>query len=203
MRRLVLAATLLALALTGCASDTEPGLLPGGADVEVDTAHLQQLKAEAGVEDCAPGNGEPVDGGLPDVTLPCLGGGPEVDLSTLRGPLVVNLWAGWCAPCRKELPIYQAFHEKYDGRVGVLGIDYNDTQPGAALELVQQTGVTYPLLADPQTKLDGEDPLPRIPGLPMLVLVDEDGVVAHQEFVVIERLTQLERLVEEHLGVRT
>jgi thiol-disulfide isomerase/thioredoxin len=201
MRGLALAAA-AALLLTGCASDPDAGLLPGSPEVDVDTPHLRQLKSEAGVEDCVPGTSEPVADGLPEVTLPCLGGGPEVDLSSLHGPLVVNLWAGWCGPCRQELPIYQRFHEKYDGRVDVLGIDYNDTQPGAALELVQQTGVTYPLLADPGSLLDGESPLPRIPGLPMLVLVDADGVVVHQEFVVIRRLGQLEGLVEEHLGVR-
>lgn len=201
---LTAAAALLAVLLGGCASGTEsPGLLPGDAKVDVDTPHLRSLKAEAGVADCAPGTGTAMPGGLPEVTLPCLGGGPEVDVSTLRGPLVVNLWAGWCGPCRDELPIYQAFHEKYDDRVGVLGIDYNDTQPGAALELIQHTGVTYPLLADPQSLLDGADPLPRIPGLPMLLLIDEGGTIAHQEFVVIKDLVQLEELVEKHLGVRT
>jgi thiol-disulfide isomerase/thioredoxin len=201
MRRIVLVAAAL-LAVAGCAADRDPGLLPAGQQVEVDSPHLRELKSEAGVEACTPGSGEPVEGGLPEVSLPCLGGGPDVDLSSLRGPLVVNLWAGWCAPCREELPIYQQFHEKYDGRVDVLGVDYNDTQPGAALELVQQTGVTYPLLADPETRLDGRDPLPRIPGLPMLILVDRNGRVAHREFVVIKRLAQLERLVDEHLGVR-
>lgn len=195
-------AVLLVLAvLVGCAPGSDAGSSPGQAKVDVDTPHLRQLKTEAGVEPCVGGGAEPVADGLPEVTLPCLGGGPAVDLSSLRGPLVVNLWAGWCAPCREELPIYQAFHEKYAGRVPVLGIDYNDTQPGAALELVQQTGVTFPLLADPQTALDGADPLPRIPGLPMLVLVDESGEVEHFEFVQITSLRQLEDLVVEHLGV--
>lgn len=191
----------LAVLLLGCAPGSDSDAGPGDAKVDVDTPHLRELKAEAGVEPCVDGTGESVEGGLPEVTLPCLGGGPAVDLSSLRGPLVVNLWAGWCAPCREELPIYQAFHEKYDGRVPVLGIDYNDTQPGAALELAQQTGVTFPLLADPGTALDGAGSLPRIPGLPMLVLVGESGEVEHFEFVQITSLAQLERLVEEHLGV--
>ena len=45
----------------------------------------------------------PVDGGLPDVTLPCLGGGRDVRLAGLRGrPMMINIWAQWCEPCRAE-----------------------------------------------------------------------------------------------------
>jgi thiol-disulfide isomerase/thioredoxin len=200
-----LAAAGAMVALIGCAPESGDGggglPAPGRADIAVDTAELRELKREAGVEPCEPGRGNPVDGGLPEVTLPCLGGGEDVDVSTLRGPLVVNLWAVWCGPCRRELPIYQEFHERYADRVDVLGIDYQDAQPGAALELVRETGVTYPLLADPQTDLSRQEPLPNIQGLPFLALVDEEGVVTHQEFVEIRSLGQLEGLVEEHLGV--
>jgi thiol-disulfide isomerase/thioredoxin len=196
-----LAAT--AALLTGCASDPDGGLVPrpGPARIDVDTPELRQLKAQAGVEDCVPGDGSPIEGGLPEVSLPCLGGGPDVDLSRLRGPLVVSLWASWCSPCRREMPVLQAFHEEYGGQVPVLGIDYEDPQTSSAMDLVRDTGVTYPLLADPQADLNGAAPLPRLQGLPFLALVDEDGTVAHQEFVVLESRQQLVDLVDEHLGV--
>ena len=42
---------------------------------------------------------------------------------------MINLWASWCAPCRDELPHYQAFAEKYAGKVDVLGIDFQETRP--------------------------------------------------------------------------
>jgi thiol-disulfide isomerase/thioredoxin len=200
-RALTLVCLLLALA-TGCAGDEGGGLLPGPPDVDVDTAELRQLKAEAGVADCVPGTADPVDDGLPDVTLPCLGGGPDVNLSTLRGPLVVNLWASFCGPCRTELPIYQKFSEQYAGRVGVLGIDYNDTQAEKALSLIKDTGVTYPLLADPATDMVGKGAFQRIIGLPVLALVDEHGDVVFQEPLEIKSLRQLEELVADHLGVR-
>ena len=204
MRRafLALVAVLVcALMATSCASDQTPGLLPGPPDVDVDTAELRQLKADAGVADCVPGTADPVDDGLPDVTLPCLGGGPDVNPSTLRGPLVVNLWASFCGPCRKELPIYQEFSEKYAGRVAVLGIDYNDTQAELALSLINDTGVTYPLLADPATEMVGKGAFQRIIGLPVLALVDEQGEVVFQEPLQIKSLSQLEELVADHLGV--
>ncbi len=131
---------------------------------------------------------------LPDVTLQPLSAGEPVELSSLRGPLVVNLWASWCAPCKRELPQYQAFAEKYAGRVDVLGVDFQETRPAAARRLARVTGVDYPLLVDPDGRL-------RAVGLPKLILVDEDGTVAHEEYVEIESLAQLEQLVEKHLGV--
>jgi thiol-disulfide isomerase/thioredoxin len=115
--------------------------------------------------------------------------------------MVVNLWASWCGPCREELPILQRFSQEYDGRVAVLGIDYEDVQPKAALELARDSGVTYPLLADPQASLSGAAPFPALRGLPFLALVDADGDVVHSEFVAIGSTSELERLVEEHLGV--
>jgi thiol-disulfide isomerase/thioredoxin len=190
-----------ALLAVGCAGDRSPGLLPGPPDVDVDTPELRRIKADAGVADCVPGTADPVDDGLPDVTLPCLGGGPDVNLSTLRGPLVVNLWASFCGPCRRELPIYQQFSEKYAGRVDVLGIDYNDTQAELALSLIKDTGVTYPLLADPATEMVGKGAFQRIIGLPVLALVDAEGAVVFQEPLEIKSLRQLEELVEDHLGV--
>ena len=192
----VLAAVLV---LTGCGSAADVAL-PGPAKIDVDTAHLRQMKAQAGVEDCVPSHEDHAGGGLPAVTLPCFGGGPDVDLGALRGPMVVNLWASTCGPCRHEMPILQDFHEQYGDRVQVIGIDYQDVQTEAAMELVRQTGATYPLLADPQSELSGAAPFPVLRGLPFLALVDAKGRVVHQEFTVVESRQQLVSLVNRHLG---
>lgn len=199
MRRIVVA-LVAGLVLTGCGGAEDPGLVPTRAQIDVDTPELRQMKQAAGVEACAPGDGDPVDGGLPDLTLPCFGGGHDVDLSSLRGPMVVNVWASWCGPCRQEMPILQDFHERYGDRVRVLGIDYQDVQTDAAMDLVRQTGATYPLLADPQSDLSGAAPFPALRGLPFLALVDADGRVAHQEFTIVESRQQLVELVNRHLG---
>jgi thiol-disulfide isomerase/thioredoxin len=129
---------------------------------------------------------------LPDVTLAALQGEETLDLSTLRGPMVINLWASWCTPCRRELPLYQAYSKKYAGKVRVLGIDFQETQKGKARDLIRDTGVTYPLFSDPDGRL-------RAIGLPKLILLDEQGRVAHEEYVEITSLAQLERLVDTHL----
>jgi cytochrome c biogenesis protein CcmG/thiol:disulfide interchange protein DsbE len=130
---------------------------------------------------------------LPEVTLAAFGQGDPLDLAKLKGPAVLNVWASWCGPCRKELPHYQAFAQKYAGKVRVLGVDFQDTRADAARALVRRTGVTYPLFADPEGTM-------RARALPELILVGADGKVAYRQFVQIESLGQLERLVEKHLG---
>lgn len=197
MRRVVLA-LLSALLLAGCAGQgVQPGLRAhSGSGVDVDTPALRQVKAAAKVEPCRPGRSS---GQLPARTLPCLGGGPDVDLSTLRGPLVINLFAQWCGPCRTEMPFYQELHRKGRGTVKVLGIDYLDTQPAAALDLAKKTGVTYPLLADPDGVLRRDL---KIRGLPGVVLVGKDGRVVDVEFRVVRSYAELRDLVQQQLDVR-
>ena len=56
------------------------------------------------------------------------------------------------------------------------------------------SGVTYPLVTDPDGKL-------RTQALPKLILVDREGRVAHEQYVEITSVAQLERLVETHLKV--
>lgn len=190
------------LTASACAPAVE-GHSGNGSDpasrVQVDTPALRTLKQAAGVEACRPGHGAPVSEGLADLTLPCLGGGPDVDLSALRGPMVVNLWAQWCTPCRTELPIYERLHEEAGDRLKVLGIDYQDTQPKAALELVRDSGVTYPLLADPGSLLEAAY---HLRGLPFVLFVDSRGRVTEQQYVAIDSYDQLRDLVAEHLGIR-
>ena len=174
---------------------------PASSGVDVDTAALRAAKRAAGVEDCPPGTapGPARHDPLPAVTLHCLGGGPDVRLDRLRGPLVINLFAQWCGPCREELPYYAELHRKAKGTVKVLGIDYLDTQPAQALALVKASGVTYPLLADPDGALRADF---RIRGLPGVVLVNRDGSVTDVRFEVMRSYGQLRGVVQRGLNVR-
>ena len=144
---------------------------------------------------------EGTDQGLPDVTLADFRGDAAVDLAGLDGPMVINLWSSICKPCRDEMPILEEFHQAHGDVVEVVGIDYQDPQRSAAVELVRDTGVTYRLLADPLGELNSADPFPNVMGLPFLALVDEDGTVVHMEYGEVESLGELEDLVDEHLDL--
>lgn len=131
---------------------------------------------------------------LPDATLqPLRSTDRPVALGDLRGPMVVNLWAQWCGPCKDELPYYQRFHEQHP-KVAMLGIDWQDTQPTRAIALARESGLTYPLVRDPQRVIAGR-------GLPQLLLIDAQGRIAYREYVEITSTAQLEDLVRTHLGV--
>lgn len=138
---------------------------------------------------------------LPEVTLVGFDSAEKVDLSTLKGPLVVNLWASWCGPCQRELPVLAEFEQEHGDQVAMLGINFQETMPEKAARFIAQSGVTYELLADPEGTVSDSPPFPFLQGLPFLAFVDADGVVTHMEFEEIDSVVELEGLVEEHLDV--
>ena len=180
LRGRLVAALLLAVRLRP--GDSAADLVPGPGPGEDRRRHpeLRELKDAAGVEDCAPGDGRPVDGGLPDVTLPCLGGGRDVDLSSLRGPLVRQPLGVLvrAVPHGDAGPPGLPRAVRRPGRV--LGIDYEDPQTGAAMELRRATGRDLPAARRPAERAPGQGAVPGPDGLPFFALVDADGEVAHR-----------------------
>ena len=191
MRR-VLLALVAVLALAGCDRSITPP--PVETRVDVDTPALRALKSKAGIEDCPTVQGS---SDLPQQELACLGGGRAVDLSRLDGPAVVPLWASWCVRCRKELPIYQRLFEQAGEKVAVLGVDYQDTQPDAAIRLLRKAGATFPVVADPGGVLADSY---RVRGLPAVAWVSEDGSVVLDN-ARIDTWDDLVTLVSDRLGV--
>lgn len=183
--------------LTGACSGGLPDPIapPAESRIDVDTPELRAAKADLGIDPC------PAAGGLsdlPDVTLPCLGGGREVTLASVPGPAVVNLWASWCGPCKKELPLLARLHREAGDRLTVLGVDYQDAFPEAAVELLASSEATYAQLADPGGSL--ADVL-RIRGMPGTLYVDADGVATFVNLP-FHDYDELLGLVTEHTGVR-
>ena len=202
MTRALLATVVLAGLLASCgvgtAGDRVGGSGPGGGEDGPAASAPADLVAAAGLDRCPVSDPDVAarPDGLPDLVLPCLGEGPDVRLAGLRGrPLVVNLWASWCPPCREELPAFADLAAT--GAVDVLGIDVED-DPGAALTLLTEIGVGYPSVRDDASATQA--PL-RWTGLPMTLLVDADGVVVHEVRGAVPDRAELDALVAEHLGV--
>jgi cytochrome c biogenesis protein CcmG/thiol:disulfide interchange protein DsbE len=198
-------AVVLALLLAGCSQASDAGgrvtPSPTGTPISGPVASAPaDLVAAASLVDCPESDPE-VEvraDGLPDLTLACLGDGPAVRLAGLRGrPLVLNLWASWCEPCRSELPLFADLAGSAGSSLRVLGISVQD-DPGAALSLLTDTDVHYASMRDDDAGTKA--PL-RWTGLPMTLFVDADGVIRHTQRGEITSEEQLRGLVQEHLGV--
>jgi cytochrome c biogenesis protein CcmG, thiol:disulfide interchange protein DsbE len=71
----------------------------------------------------------------------------------LRGhPVVINVWAAWCGPCRVELPVVQQASLNWGKQVAFLGVDLKDNR-GDAQKLLRQIPLTYPSYEDPDGKV--------------------------------------------------
>lgn len=206
MRRPLVAAVTVGVLLAGCSvpgSAATPARPSGPVTgTNPNTPELVAAREAAGIEDCpAPApEAQPQPYGLPDVTLPCLGSDRSVNLARLRGkPMVVNVWATWCGPCRAEAPFLREFAADAKGKVRVMGIDYTDPYPADALEFARRSGWRYPHLSDPDGVLAHQM---QIPGIPLTLLVSADGRVVYRHTGVLRSAGQIEELARDHLGVK-
>jgi thiol-disulfide isomerase/thioredoxin len=117
----------------------------------------------------------------PDFTLETAAGEP-VRLSELRGqPVLINLWASWCTPCRAEMPVLERAYQEYRGR-GFTLLAVNATVQDsrqAALAFAQENGLTFPILLDADGRVSE---LYALRALPTSFFVNADGAI--QEVVV-------------------
>jgi cytochrome c biogenesis protein CcmG, thiol:disulfide interchange protein DsbE len=179
-----------ALALRDDARDPSPSV-PAAAPAP----ELTALRTAAALEPCPAGLGPQ----LPDLSLPCLGGGPDVDLRSAPPgrPTLVNVWASWCAPCADEVPELVAFHERAGDRVGLVGVLTTDVVE-RGLAFSADFGMRWPSVVDD----DGEVLRAFRPGPPVTLFLDADGRVVHTRSGAFRDLAEVEQLVAEHLGVR-
>lgn len=193
-------AFLLALLLAGCAP--APAAQPTPAYTPATEAQVLAARKAAGIADCPVSDPDvPArDDGLPDLTLDCLGGDSTVRLAGLRGrPMVINLWAQWCPPCREEAPYLRKYAEASKGKVLLLGLNSDDPRPELAVEFASLVGWTYPQLVDADKRLNEKI---TMPGLPLTILVNADGKVVYTVVGKLQSYDQLVQLTRDELGVK-
>jgi thiol-disulfide isomerase/thioredoxin len=137
--------------------------------------------------------------GLPPLTLRCLGTGPAVRISDLRGtPMVLNIWAAWCSNCAEEAPLLRALHDKAGSKLRFFGIHYQANR-GYGLASARDFGVFYPSVQD----ADGASTIKalRAPAPPETWFVTADGRVAYRHRGVLTSQRQLDSYVATYLGL--
>ncbi|MGD0502580.1 MAG: TlpA disulfide reductase family protein [Steroidobacteraceae bacterium] len=114
----------------------------------------------------------PVGANLPDAALQGLNG-PSRALSSFRGrPLLINVWASWCGPCKQEMASLErlAWQERYFAIIGISTDDYADKAQG----LLKNTNATISHFIDHDLQMEN---MLGASHLPLTVLIDANGRV--------------------------
>ena len=115
----------------------------------------------------------------PDFTLEDMDG-ESYKLHDYRGKVVlVNFWATWCPPCRKEMPALEALYKKLDGdSFAVLAVNQWE-DPDHVFAYTGELNVfpTFPILFDPESKISADY---GVKGLPTSFLIDKEGRLAYR-----------------------
>jgi peroxiredoxin len=120
-----------------------------------------------------PGIGKPA----PDFAL-ATPGGEVVRLTDFRGKIVIlNFWATWCIPCRKEFPELVKTYDP-NGDIVVVGVDLQEND-GGVRDFAEQYGAKYPIVIDKDAKVADSY---RLLGLPSTYFIDKEGVLRAQQF---------------------
>lgn len=114
--------------------------------------------------------------------------GRTLSLADYKGKvLVINFWATWCPPCRREIPdLVDAYAELKGRGLEIIGLSVDDTTGPELLDWIREKGVTYPVaLATPEIVAAYE------PGdyIPATIIVDRKGLIRFRRSELMDKAT--------------
>ncbi|HPW16961.1 MAG TPA: TlpA disulfide reductase family protein [Candidatus Aminicenantes bacterium] len=136
---------------------------------------------------CATPAKEAAAAAAPDFAITDLEG-KTLSLASYRGKvLVLNFWATWCPPCRREIPDFiEAYRELQGEGLEILGVSVDEMTAGALRDWARRTGINYPVaLATPEIVRAYE------PGdyIPATIVVDRKGFIRHRQSSLMDKAT--------------
>lgn len=141
----------------------------------------------------------PADRGKPITFTGTSDGGDQVSSADFLGQvLVVNFWAGYCAPCRVEAPELEKLAKKWDGNgAAFLGVNTYDEAP-TAQAFARTYGVTYPSIIDAKTGAVQLAFAGNVPpsALPTTIVLDSQGRVAARILGQLEAASILDAIIK-------
>ena len=133
--------------------------------------------------------------------MPCLDGSSEINYHSIKGPIVINVWASWCTGCKEEMPYFVDLYAKAifkSGEIKLLGIDVDEKNGDSGPNFIKSHGMSWPHLED----TDSRSKLVFGPGVPVTYFLDESGEVIHKHIGAYQSKSQLYEAVEKYFGVK-
>lgn len=133
---------------------------------------------------------------LPDQMLPGLDGKQHSLQEWTNKPLLLNFWATWCTPCRKEMPELALWQNEFSGQnLQIIGIAIDEAD--SVKQFLKTVPVNYPILLAPDTGTQLSFTLGNQMGvLPFSVFVDPDGLVTETHIGVLHKHMLKQWLIE-------
>ena len=109
----------------------------------------------------------------PELAVPLVNGG-SLRLASLRGhDVLLNMWASWCGPCRREMPALERLARERGGKMIVVAVDQGE-DPAIAAQFARRFGVTFAVGSDQDQRLGTQL---HLAGLPSSFFIDKRGVI--------------------------
>lgn len=121
----------------------------------------------------------------PEFTLEDLKGS-KISLSNLSGKVVLlNVWATWCGPCKKEIPDFIEAYEQYkDKGLEIIGISVDRISQSKVLQFTEKYKINYPVAMTTSKLTKDYGPFPAIP---VTVIIDKNGKIRHRQIGQVDK----------------
>ena len=131
----------------------------------------------------------------------CLDGSSFINFHSIKGPLIINVWASWCEGCKEEMPYFIDLYANpvfKNGEVKLLGIDVDEKNADSGPNFIKSYGMSWPHLED----VDGRSKIVFGPGVPVTYFLDNAGEIIHKHIGAFLSKAQLYEAVEKYFEVK-
>ena len=133
--------------------------------------------------------------------MQCLDGSSVINFHSIKGPIIVNVWASWCEGCKEEMPYFIDLYANpvfKNGEVKLLGIDVDEKNAVSGPNFIKSYGMNWPNLED----TDGRSKIVFGPGVPVTYFLDKRGEIIYKHIGAFLSKAQLYEAVEKYFEVK-
>jgi len=133
--------------------------------------------------------------------MQCLDGSSTINFHSVKGPLIINVWASWCEGCKEEMPYFIDLYANQlfkTGEIKLLGIDVDEKDAESGPNFIKSYGMSWPHLED----VYGRSKLIFGPGVPVTYFLDKRGEIIHKQIGAFLSKAQLYEAVEKYFKVK-